>query len=371
MFLVIVMLFSTSSVSFASEISVTEATNTTEDYTDYLENRINDTETNIFVKILVKIVLIFIRIGFIDAEDFLNWFEKTYSENNSEAETTTKEEEHIHNFTVKEITFEPTCLNNGTQKLICICGEEIAESIDALGHDYLLTTEEAPTCKRQGKYVFTCSRCLYTKTEYIDRIDHDYQITEEKPAGCETLGHIRYQCANCTSVKAEQLPATGHNYNKDTGLCENCGMSDPTHYDKIPLGGTWTVEDNWEISIESVVNHPLHSTSINESQGYTDQPCVLITYKVKNIGYKPHLENATGLIITPLDFKVYDETGLMASNYVCSHTKYAQVSIDGLSDIGITPVVLLNDSEAITFVISEYDSNGITRKAIFTANVTD
>ncbi len=281
------------------------------------------------------------------------------------------EEVHVHSYTVKEITREPTCTGSGRQKLICSCGKETTETIDSLGHDFRLTNEEAPTCKKQGKSVFTCTRCSYSRTEYIDRIDHDYQITEEKPAGCETRGHIRYQCANCTSVKAEQFPATGHSYNEETGLCENCGTSDPTHYDVIPVGGTWTIEDNWEISIESVVTHPLHSDSINQSQGYTNQQCVLIRYKVKSIGYKPHLANATGLIITPLDFKVYDGTGMQASNYVCTHTDYAEVSGNGLSDIGIVPVVLHNDSDTITFVISEYDSDGVMRRAMFTANVIE
>lgn len=155
-----------------------------------------------------------------------------------------------------------------------------------------------------------------------------------------------------------------------TGLCENCGLSAPNHYDVIPSGGKWIVEGNWEISIESVSNHPLHSTSINNTQGYTNQQCVLINYKVKNIGYTPHLANATGLIITPLDFKVYDGEGEQANNYVCEHTKYAQVEITGLSATGVVPVVLMNNSDSITFVISEYDSNGVMRRTVFSADIT-
>ncbi len=281
-------------------------------------------------------------------------------------------EEHVHIYDkVISIDRDPTCTGSGKQRVACACGREQTEYIDALGHDFQLTKEEAPTCKKQGKNVFTCSRCTYSRTEYIDRIEHDYQITEEKPAGCTTKGHIRYQCTMCNSVKADQFPATGHNYDEATGLCKNCGLSDPTHYEEIPLGEKWIVADNWEISIESVVNHPLHSDSINSSQGYTNEQCVLINYKVKNIGYKPHLANATGLIVTPLDFKVYDETGEQANNYVCNHTKYAQVEIKGLSATGVVPVVLKNNSSTITFVISEYDSNGVMRRAFFTANVID
>ncbi len=281
------------------------------------------------------------------------------------------EETHVHNYKVKEITREPTCTGSGRQTLICDCGDETKESIDALGHDYQLTKEEAPTCKKQGKNVFTCSRCSYTKNEFIDKLDHDYQLDDAKPAGCETKGHNLYKCSMCDRIKNEPLDPIGHNYNADSGLCENCGLSDPSHYDEIPLSGKWIVDGNWEISIESVKNHPLHSDKINNSQGYTHEQCVLINYKVKNIGYKPHLANATGLNVNPLDFKVYDETGEQANNYVCNHTKYAEVDTKGLSATGVVPVVLKNNSSTITFVISEYDSNGVMRRALFTANVTD
>lgn len=280
-------------------------------------------------------------------------------------------EAHVHEYKFKEITREPTCSNSGRQLLVCSCGKETFETIEALGHDFGLSGEEAPTCMKKGKSVFTCSRCSYSKTEYTDKLDHDFQLDEAKPAGCETKGHNLYKCSMCGRIKNEPLEPIGHSYSKTTGLCENCGLSDPTFYEEIPLGEKWIVADNWEISIESVINHPLHSTGINESKGYTDEQCVLITYKVKNIGYKPHLANATGLIITPLDFKVYDETGEQADNYVCNHTKYAQVEINGLTATGVVPVVLRNDSDTITFVISEYDSDGVIRRAFFTANITE
>ncbi len=282
------------------------------------------------------------------------------------------EEVHVHEYNkVVSIEREPTCTGTGKQKVACSCGRETTQYTDKLGHDYQLTSEEAPTCKKQGKKISTCNRCGLTDTDYIPKIDHEYEITEEKPAGCETKGHIRYQCKYCTSVKADQFPATGHDYDSVTGLCKNCGNSDPNHYDEIPKGEKWIVDDNWEISIVSVKNHSLHSTSINNSQGYTNEQCVLITYKVKSIGYKPHLENATGLNITPLDFKVYDAEGEQAKNYVCNHTQYATVELEGLSATGVVPVVLMNNSDSITFVISEYDSDGVIRRAFFTADITD
>ena len=80
MFLAIVMIFSMSSVSFANETATVEETNTIDNYVDYLEDKLEDTETNIFVKMLVKIVLVFIHFGFIKPEDFEDWFENTNSD---------------------------------------------------------------------------------------------------------------------------------------------------------------------------------------------------------------------------------------------------------------------------------------------------
>ena len=79
--LAIVMMFSMTSVSFANETAETgETVATIDNYVDYLEDKLEDTETNIFVKMLVKIVLVFIHFGFIKPEDFEDWFENTVPE---------------------------------------------------------------------------------------------------------------------------------------------------------------------------------------------------------------------------------------------------------------------------------------------------
>ena len=78
--LAIIMMFSMSTVSFANGISTIEETNSIDNYVDYLEDKIEDPETNIFVKMLVKIVLVFVHFGFIKAEDFQDWFENNAPE---------------------------------------------------------------------------------------------------------------------------------------------------------------------------------------------------------------------------------------------------------------------------------------------------
>ncbi len=86
--LAIVMMFSMSSVSFANETVTVEETNTIDNYVDYLEDKLENTETNIFVKMLVRIVLVFVHFGFIKAEDFQDWFDNTAPEDKEENTTT-------------------------------------------------------------------------------------------------------------------------------------------------------------------------------------------------------------------------------------------------------------------------------------------
>lgn len=280
--------------------------------------------------------------------------------------------EHEHNYKVTETLYEATCTGRGRVELTCSCGDSKKEYIPSLGHNYVLKETIAPSCTVKGKEISECTRCYRTDTEYTDKIAHSYTVVVSKQdATCTKIGHIQLKCATCSLQQRNKLEMIPHDYDKK-GICTMCGNSDSGYYEEIPEGGKWIVEDNWEISIESVRNHSLDSSSINASQGYTNQQCAMITYKVKNIGFKSHHENATnGLSVSPLKFNVYDETGEQANNYVCKHTKYPAVELKGLSDTGTVPVVLMNNSTKITFVINLTDSNGVIRRAFFTAPVTN
>ena len=278
---------------------------------------------------------------------------------------------HVHAYKHSRITREPTCTDNGTEILVCECGKEISRSIAAVGHDFRLTYEEASTCLLKGKRVFTCTHCQESKYEYTDKTEHDFQLTEVKPAGCEEGGYNFYECSFCGKAKKDNLAPTGHNYDSRTGLCKACGCADPGFCAEILPGEKWIVDGNWEIFVESVINHPLHEEASNKANGYTDEQSILITYKVRSLGYTEASANGTELIITPSDFEVYDEAGATAAFYSCSHSDYVSVSTEGTKDSGFVPVVLKNNSGSITFIISKYDSDGVLRKARFTAEITD
>lgn len=78
--LAVIMMFSMTSVSYAADTAVgteTSATTTIDNYMNYLEEKLEDDGTNFFVKIVIRVVIIFVFIGFIDVEDFDDWFENT------------------------------------------------------------------------------------------------------------------------------------------------------------------------------------------------------------------------------------------------------------------------------------------------------
>ena len=63
----------TSSVVATNEDSVSKIDN----YMDYLEAKLDDRNTNFFVKIIVKLVIIGVMLGIINVKDFDEWFENT------------------------------------------------------------------------------------------------------------------------------------------------------------------------------------------------------------------------------------------------------------------------------------------------------
>ncbi len=274
---------------------------------------------------------------------------------------------HVHSYKISGISREPSCTDKGIQTLICECGKEMSKDIAPLGHDYQLTGEEAPTCKLKGKKVFTCPRCQESVFEYIDKTDHNYQLDDSKPADCTTEGYNFYTCTMCGKAKKDTLSPVGHDYDTDNGLCRSCGAYNPSFCEEIPVGEKWIVADNWELSIEAVVNHPLHNDVINKDCGYTNEQCVLISFKVRTLGSG----SSAAFCFTPNDFEIYDETGTMAAVYACDHKDYAVAGNTGTTDTGIVPAVLHNNSSTITFIVRGCDSDGVIRKACFTASIID
>ena len=183
-----------------------------------------------------------------------------------------------HSYGDWEVTVQPGCVTEGSRKKICsVCGDEIEETISALGHSMEKTEAEPATCTSDGHVEYwTCSRCgkLYLDSEGADEVSIDETIihaaghnwnteytvdkeatcTEEgsesihcsvcgesdenttrvilkkdhaygnwtvtKEATCTEAGSEKKVCAACGDEVTEEIPATGHAWSEWTVIRE-------------------------------------------------------------------------------------------------------------------------------------------------------
>ena len=199
-----------------------------------------------------------------------------WKDNGDETATCTRNgcgKKHTHEWDSGTITTEPTCTAPGEKTYHCtyeengICKATKTEAVKKLGHKYILTKRDAPTCESDGVLYGKCSRCSKTITKQDAKnpaLGHDWTDNGDGTAtcgreGCEknhthdldsgtttvaptctTTGEKKYCCAytNCPYKKTESLKATGHknketrNYKKPTckyegytgdTYCKDCG----------------------------------------------------------------------------------------------------------------------------------------------------
>lgn len=80
-----------------------------------------------------------------------------------------------HTFTIVNKTIPATCVEKGTKYYKCShCDIEKPESLPALGHKFVLSSQTKATCTTDGKTIYKCSRCIQTKTEITKAIGHKW-----------------------------------------------------------------------------------------------------------------------------------------------------------------------------------------------------
>ena len=175
---------------------------------------------------------------------------------------------HTHAWDSGTITTEPTCTAKGEKVYHCtyegkgVCTSTKTEAVKKLGHKYILTKRDAPTCESDGVLYGKCSRCSKTITKQDAKnpaLGHDWTDNGDGTATCSregcgknhthnldsgtttvaptctTTGEKKYCCTytNCPYKKTETLKATGHknketrNYKKPT--CKYEGYTGDTY----------------------------------------------------------------------------------------------------------------------------------------------
>lgn len=181
---------------------------------------------------------------------------------------------HTHAWDSGTITTEPTCTAQGERTYHCtyeengICTATKTEAVKKLGHRYILTKRDKPTCESDGILYGKCSRCSKTITQQDTKnpaLGHDWKDNGDGTATCSregcgknhthdldsgtttveptctATGEKEYCCTyiNCPYKKKETLKATNHknketkNYKKPTCqeegytgdvYCTDCGI---------------------------------------------------------------------------------------------------------------------------------------------------
>ena len=161
-----------------------------------------------------------------------------------------------HNYKVTSTT-EATCEVAGSKTSVCeACGDTKTEVIEALGHNEITFEAKSPTCTEKGWDAYVkCSRCDYSTYEEKAALGHSYNAVVTAP-DCLNGGYTTYTCSACGKFyTGDETSATGHkesavvtspdcvNGGYTTYTCTACGatrIGDETealgHTEEVVLG---------------------------------------------------------------------------------------------------------------------------------------
>ncbi len=121
--------------------------------------------------------------------------------NNTTSEIT---EEHTHSWSDWITTQEATCITDGTQKRICICGEEEKQNISALGHTEVIDEAVPPTCTTnglsEGKHCNNCNIVLLAQETVLSTGHKQGEWIVIKDATSSENGSKNLTCSLCGTV---------------------------------------------------------------------------------------------------------------------------------------------------------------------------
>ena len=241
----------------------------------------------------------------------------SWKDNKDETATCTRDgcnAKHTHEWDSGTITTEPTCTTKGEQIYHCsyeengVCTATKTEAIKKLGHRYILTKRDAPTCENNGILHGKCSRCSKTITKqdtknpalghsWTDNGDGTATCSREGcgkkhihaldsgmisvPPTCTTNGEKEYCCTytNCSYKKTDPLKATGHK-NKETRNAKK-----PTCKEEGYTGDVYCKDCGIKLSSGKVTkkfDHDWNSGTVTKEATCTEEG--IVTYTCENCG---------------------------------------------------------------------------------------
>ena len=117
--------------------------------------------------------------------------------------------------------------------LLCVVVSILAVSVGAAcDHNWVIDLEScvAPTCTKDGKNVYKCSRCSYTKTEIVEKLGHDYVKQSGNYASCTEDSTVIEKCSVCGDEQADTTKAKGHSYTEIKRVAATCSKEGTITY---------------------------------------------------------------------------------------------------------------------------------------------
>ena len=181
---------------------------------------------------------------------------------------------------------DPTCTEDGYDKVVCSCGEVVSEEpLPKANHKEADREKKAPTCTEDGyiKVICACGEVIETIT--LPTPGHDY-FTDIRNASCEEDGYMQTICRVCSDVQSKtSLPMTGHKWldwsvikqptvsaeGVERRVCDNCGADEERPVDKLVVAPTELVMRNQEVTMNYKKVLRLFVSVVPEAAAYSTE----------------------------------------------------------------------------------------------------
>ena len=232
---------------------------------------------------------------------------------------------HDHVYDTWTAVTPATCTAGGTEKAVCtVCGKETVRDIDALGHDWTVTSSTPATCTEDGVEARNCPRCGASDTNVLKSQGHtpgDTVVRVVKFAKCTEDGEKIVKCDVCKNEVSVTIPALKHDFVTDTvvraATCTEAGLelahctrgdADKAELEIPALGHDWETVYTIDkpANFEEAGRKSQHCTRCEEVTSVTEIPMLKAD---EPTSYTFRLVRTSGdlIMIAGVKAEIYDE----------------------------------------------------------------
>ncbi|MBO5476993.1 MAG: hypothetical protein J6A15_04510 [Clostridia bacterium] len=167
---------------------------------------------------------------------------------------------------------------------------------------------------------------------------------------------------NATNTNNGMNTSTSVNHSTTNNSTTN--NSNKTENKVYKLGETWTVDGQWNLTVNSVTT----TTERNQFSDKTPAQVLIVDYSYENLGYEDDIMD--GLFISLEIETIIDANGEVGYSYPNSVANYPQeIPVGAKCSNAQACIAVDNTSDKIKIIVTEYDSNDKKQKATFELEV--